>query len=118
MPNGDWTNENIPDEYKEDIEAAYKSGFDAGKEEGYDTGYNIGYSEKEDEYNDSDANSYKNGYEEGYDIGVLTGEINVSERIGYDASRNIQDITGYQICYGNTIDMNELIEAIKKMANV
>lgn len=118
MPNGDWTNENIPDEYKEDIEAAYKSGFDAGKEKGYSIGYDDGYAKKEDEDEESDDTSYKNGYEEGYNIGILTGEINVSERIGYDVIINIQDVTGYQICYGNTIDMNELIEAIRKMAGV
>lgn len=116
MSNYDQTSENIPDEYKEKMKDAYRAGFDAGKEEGYNIGYDDGYAEKEDE--ESDDTSYKNGYEEGYNIGILTGEINVSERIGYDVIRNIQDVTGYQICYGNTIDMNELIEAIRKMTGV
>lgn len=100
MSNYDRTSENIPDEYKEKMKDAYRAGFNAGKEEGYDEGY----SEKEDEYDDSDTNSQDDGYKEGYDTGLFAGEMNFTEMIGYDAIRNIQEATGYQICYGATID--------------
>lgn len=102
-----WIKDDMPEEYKENLKKAYEAGYEAGKE----TGYQEGYSDKEDELNEDEL-SY---YNEGYEVGYSDGRTSFAEIIGYETIRRIQDKTQYQLCYGNDVNVDELIEAIKKL---
>lgn len=108
----DFIDKNIPEEDREYIKKAYEAGYDAGKKDGYDEGYDDCDSEIEDKTNEENESCYN----EGYEVGCHVGMHQIIEMLGYDTVRNIQDKTQYQICYGDDIDLNELIEAIKKIA--
>ena len=82
--------------------------------EGYKNGYSDGYDEKKDEIDEDINDSYKEGLEEG----IRLGENLIIQKLGYCCILNIQEKTQYQVCYGDKVDLDELIEAIKKLSDL
>ena len=91
------------DEIKEIIDEAYQ----LGKDDGYDEGYNEGMDDADNSDEIDDA------YEEGKDNGRNEFLNELINSLGYLTIRNIQEKSGYQICYGNDVNFDELIKAIR-----
>jgi len=110
--NFDFIDKNIPEKDMAYIKKVYKAGYD----EGYNEGKKDGYDDCDSEIGYKTEDENESCYDEGYEVGCHIGMHQIIEMLGYDTVRNIQDKTQYQICYGNYVDLNELIEAIKKIA--
>lgn len=79
--------------------------------EAYEIGKNEGYDEGMDDADNSDE--IDDAYEEGKDNGRNEFLNELINSLGYLTIRNIQEKSGYQICYGNDVNFDELIKAIR-----
>ena len=79
--------------------------------EAYEIGKNEGYGEGMDDADNSDE--IDDAYEEGKDNGRNEFLNELINSLGYLTIRNIQEKSGYQICYGNDVNFDELIKAIR-----
>lgn len=85
--------------------------YDDGVDEGYDDGYNDGYEEGESSAVIQSLEIQKEGKEEGYETAVSE----FVDKVGYLNLVQLQERTQCQICYGDNINFNELISAIKTL---
>lgn len=98
--------------------AGYLDGENDNYEKGYEKGYRDGYEEKEEEIGQEFEEDIRDSYDEGLETGILLGEELLVQKLGYDCMLNIQEKTQYQICYGDEVDLDGLIEAIKKLSDL
>ena len=65
-----------------------------------------------DENNDE---KFAEAFNQGVEEGKTEMENKIEEGLGYNTIVKIQERSGYQICYGGNVNIDELISAIKKL---
>ena len=98
---------NVRYQNKKKLSQILKSSYQKGSATGYDEGYENGYDNGTDERSSID---YEAGYEEAINLW--------NDMFSYSELINLQEKTGYQICYGTAVDYAAAAQAIKHLIEI